>query len=218
MVGTVDLSTSFSFSLQELAKARVLSYMLDTTGYLNPDLNLHKDLESLKNLEGTYVITSAHKEVTKGDKTELTREEWLALGNRPHVLQTGKIIRVVVDQLGGEEATWRVDWSGGSLPFPFEVCHYEQRITNARLTCGIEGRAMVTKLWRKTKVDEDEDEVSGSERMKDATGEEVDLLHQVNIWIDKEGSLRLKIILPNCEDRCNGKLIIVTRMFIARRI
>ena len=48
-----DLSTARSFSLLKLAKARVLSYKLDSTGYLNPDFHHHAVLEALKNLELT---------------------------------------------------------------------------------------------------------------------------------------------------------------------
>ena len=48
-----DLSTARSFSLLKLAKARVLSSKLDTTGYLNPDFHHHADLEALGNLELT---------------------------------------------------------------------------------------------------------------------------------------------------------------------
>ena len=161
-----DLSTVRSFSLLELAKARVLSYKLDTTGYLNPDLHHHADLEALRNLEGTFVITSVHQEVTKEDKTDLTREEWPALG---YLLCDGKTITVMTNQLGGEEATWSVECSSGSL-FSFKVCHYEEMFNNGtRATCAIEGRAMVQKLWREAKVDE---------LLREARGEEFDLLAQ----------------------------------------
>ena len=54
-------STFFPFSLLELAKARVFTYQLDTTDHLNPGLSISKDLEALRMLEGTYVVTSLQK-------------------------------------------------------------------------------------------------------------------------------------------------------------
>lgn len=93
---------------------------------------------------------------------------------------------MVADQLGGEEAIWRVECSGGRHPLhlfnlKFKVCHCEQMLSNGRReTCAIEGRAIVQNLWRQTKVDK----VS-----RKARGEELDLLLQKNLWIDEEGRL-----------------------------
>ena len=188
MAGT---SSCNPFSLLELAKASVLAYQLDTTDHLSPDMNIYKDLEVLGKLGGTYVITTLHNEVTKKDKTELTREEWLAFSDMPPSLRMGEVLEVRATQLGGKEAAWILEWasSGGNLTYDIlQVCASDCIIgKNRRVTCGIEGRAIVSKVWA--------DFVFGEEKM----------------WIDQTGCLQLRNTSQN-------KWMSVSQVFIARRI
>ena len=144
-------STFFPFSLLELAKARVLTYQLDTTDHLNPGLSIHKDLEALRMLEGTYVVTSLNKEVMKRDKTELTREELLASSEMQpshESIRMGQILKVRVAQLGGKEATWILESSDGhQIHLRIKVCGRDWTMGEIRVTSGIEGRDMVCKIW-----------------------------------------------------------------------
>ena len=186
------ISTCHVFSLLELAKARVLAYQFDTTDHLNPELNIFKDLEALRMLEGTYVVTTLRKEVSKKDKTEFTREEMIALMQLSHdAIQMGQVLQVRATQLGSKEAAWILARasSGGNLTYDIlQVCDHDRIIRkNRRVTCGIEGRAIVSKVWA--------DFVFGEEKM----------------WIDQTGCLQLRNTSQN-------KWMKVSKVFIARRI
>ena len=193
-VNMAGISTCHVFSLLELAKARVLAYQLDTTDHLNPELNIFKDLEALRMLEGTYVVTTLRKEVSKKDKAEFTREERIALSEmQPSLdaIQMGQVLEVRATHLGRKGAAWILERasSSGNLPYDIlQVCASDRIIgKNRRVSCGIEGRAIVSKVWAEN--------VFGEEKM----------------WIDQKGCLQLRNTSQN-------KWMHVSKVFIARRI
>ena len=186
-------------SLEELCKARVLAFNLNTSPYLNPDVSPATELKALRKLEGEFIVTNLHWEATRQDKKELTREEWLAAGKFSAMcpIKAGNVIRVEVKNLGSEKATWILS-EDGKLVAKFRVC---QRTGQFRLiqgkeassSGGIEGRAMVRKG-------------------KESTGEEI----ENKIWIDKSDCLRFSSSCTNLRLRDN--LVDCSLTAIAKRI
>ena len=142
-------------------------------------------------LEGTYVVTTLRKEVSKKDKTEFTREEMIALMQLSHdAIQMGQVLEVRPTQLGSKKAAWILERasSGGNLPHDkWQVCASDRIRGKNRYQGGVEGRAIVRKVWTEF--------VFGEDKM----------------WIDQEGCLQLS-------NTSQTKWANVSEVFIARRI
>ena len=100
-------------SLEELCKARVLAFNLNTTPYLNPDVSPATELEALRKLGGEFIITNLHWKATRQDKKELTREQRLAARKLSTMFPfKGNVMRVEMKKLGSEVATWNLSKDG----------------------------------------------------------------------------------------------------------
>ena len=190
-------------SLEELCKARVLAFNLNTSSYLNPDVSPATELEALRKLEGEFIVTNLHWEATRQDKKELTREEWLAAGKFSAMfpIKADNVMGVEVEKLGSEEATWNLS-KDGKLMGRFPVCQRDRiRLIQgkvSRVSAGIEGRAMVRKDDQKS------------------TGEEIEPRGEIKIWIDNSDCLRFSSSCMNL--RLLDNLVDCSLTAIAKRI
>ena len=114
-------------SLEELCKARVLAFNLNTTPYLNPDVSPATELEALQKLEGKFIITNLHWEATRQDKKELTREERLVARKLSTMfpIKADNVMRVEAKKLGSKEATWNLSIDGKPTE-RFPVCQQDR--------------------------------------------------------------------------------------------
>ena len=207
-MATSSVSLASPSSLEELCKARVLAFNLNTSSYLNPDVSPATELEALRKLEGEFIIANLHWEATRQDKKELTREEWLDARKFTAMcpIKVGNVMRVEMEKLGSEEATWNLSIDGKPTE-RFPVCQQDRsRLIQGkviRFSVSIKGRTMVIDLVENDKVEK-------------STGEKIHCRREKKLWIDKSDCLRFS--LSRMGLRLRDNIVDFSLIAIAERI